>query len=263
MMVDINAAPGNQNAIKNNMINIMLTFIIGLIAGVSPFLFMQLLPRMMNPSLYTDMTLSYYPLIITGFLIGAITSIIFTKSFTEKEPYEIFFYALGIPALLIATVSNITTDFNAIKKIDDRTATATAIVTQPPPPIENVKDKLGNDEMPEVLIPPPSHLGKKNFLSSETAWAASKRYIAQSCSYLVVIGRYRNQDSAMRDYAKYDKEIGLRSERYVPKNLQILKINKEFYVLVYSRHTSKEEAYRVYRVLMLNDPYLGITILKY
>jgi len=85
--------------------NAFLTFSIGLIAGISPFLFMQLLPALLNPGLHLE-GVNYLAIILTGALVGIITSIIFATQFEKREPQDIFFYALGIPAILIATVSN-------------------------------------------------------------------------------------------------------------------------------------------------------------
>ena len=87
-----------------NMVrNVLLTFAIGFFAAISPFLFMQLLPALLNPSLHLN-PVNYLAIILTGVLIGVITSILFANQFEKKGPQDIFFYALGIPAILIATV---------------------------------------------------------------------------------------------------------------------------------------------------------------
>lgn len=92
-----------MNISKAIISHFVLTFLIGMTAGIAPFLFMQLLPRMLTPNLYAE-TISYHPLILTGILVGVITTIIFAKTFGDKEPREIFFYALGIPAVLTLSI---------------------------------------------------------------------------------------------------------------------------------------------------------------
>jgi hypothetical protein len=244
---------------KINIIsNMIWSFLIGIIAGISPFLFMQLLPRMSSPSLYADLPYNFAPVVITGILVGAITSIIFSKSFSEKEPHEVFFYALGIPAILVATVSNITTDFKAGTKIKD----ATQIVSQPPPQLINIKEQMGGTSEPEVLTPPPNIRGQ-SFLSVQTAWASGSesKLVAQG-KYLVVIGTYNTENEAWKTYRRYQK-IKFQSENYATKDLQVLKINAGYYVLVYSRHYSREEAISVYKILKLNNPELNPKIITY
>jgi hypothetical protein len=78
---------------KSLIINGFITFTIGAIAGASPFIFIQMLPRMLQPNIYFDQT-NYFPILITGLLVGIITCIFFTKSFSSKEPYEIFMTSL-------------------------------------------------------------------------------------------------------------------------------------------------------------------------
>ena len=102
----------------NRIRNAFLTFSIGFIAGVSPFLFMQLLPALLNPSLYLN-SINYWAILLTGILIGLISSIIFATQFEKREPQDIFFYALGIPAILIATVSNMSTEFKAVRQVSE------------------------------------------------------------------------------------------------------------------------------------------------
>lgn len=94
--------------------NVLLTFTIGFIAAISPFLFMQLLPALLNPSLNLDGP-NYWAILLTGILVGGIISIIFATQFEKREPQDIFFYALGIPAILVATVSNLSTEFKAVR----------------------------------------------------------------------------------------------------------------------------------------------------
>jgi hypothetical protein len=69
---------------------------------------MQLLPALLNPTQSLVLP-NYLAILFTGTLVGATTAIIFAKTFDTRDPQEVFVYALGIPAILIATVSNLST----------------------------------------------------------------------------------------------------------------------------------------------------------
>ena len=81
---------GERSMIKN----VLATFSIGFIAGISPFLFMQLLPALLNPGFPMDAP-GYIAIILTGLLIGGITSIIFASKFNCREPQDILFLRPG------------------------------------------------------------------------------------------------------------------------------------------------------------------------
>jgi uncharacterized membrane protein (DUF106 family) len=83
-----------------NMVrNVLLTFAIGFFAAISPFLFMQLLPALLNPSLHPDPP-NYLAIILTGILIGAITSILFANQFEKKGRRIYFSMPWGSPPFL-------------------------------------------------------------------------------------------------------------------------------------------------------------------
>jgi hypothetical protein len=115
--------------------NILWTFIIGLIAGIAPFLFMQLLPALLNPTQLL-MLPNCLAILLTGTLVGVTTAIIFAKTFDTRDPQEVFVYALGVPAILIATVSNLSTiseaKFTATRA---RIAASNAILNVAPRPV--------------------------------------------------------------------------------------------------------------------------------
>src|SRR5262245_41388921 len=94
--------------------NLMRTFFIGLVAGMAPFVFMQILPALLDTSLQFGVPQNALAILLTGGLIGLITMIIFATTFDQHGPQDVFFYALGIPALLIATVSNISTKYDKV-----------------------------------------------------------------------------------------------------------------------------------------------------
>jgi hypothetical protein len=237
--------------------NVLLTFAIGFIAAISPFLFMQLLPALLNPGMHLDPP-NYAAIALTGILIGAITSILFANQLEPKGPQDIFFYALGIPAILIATVSNLSTEFKAVRQVSEIRESLTSAVLSPPKP-EVIQ------EMPKPL-PPPQPL-KQGLNARGTAWAEEREkdrpiLLAQAKNYFVVIGEYDNDKAAWEGYWKW-KDKKLRTELYSPKDLGVFEIGKGQYALVYSRHSSLEEANKVFQLLRINDPGLVVKILKY
>ncbi len=236
-----------------------ITFLIGTIAGVAPFLFMQLLPSMLNPTLNIAPP-NYTAIIVTGLLIGSITSIIFTTSFEKRDPQDIFFYALGIPAILIATVSNLGTNFEKGAALEKATAMAVQSLIIPKEKVESV----------EVLTPPASFLDPErlSFLNSIIGKAAASdrpkpvQIAKLGTIYLIVIGEYQTAEMA---WAAYKKIAGmrLRSERYAQKNLSVNKLNGKRFVLSYSTSHSDKDAERVYKILAINDPQFSVRIIKY
>jgi len=233
----------------------VITFLIGMIAGVAPFLFMQLLPTMLNPTLNIADP-NYKAIIITGLLIGAITSIIFTTSFDKREPQDIFFYSLGLPAILIATVSNLSTNFEAGAAREK----ATALVLQAPVISEEKAETLESVERPDP--------GMNSFLDSVigTAQAFERPKSFQIAKlgtiYLIVIGEYQ---SASEAWTAYDKMAAkkFRSERYTQKNLSVKKLNGSRYVLSYSTTHTDKDAKRIYKILAINDPQFSVKIIKF
>ncbi|NWF54261.1 MAG: hypothetical protein HXY45_05655 [Syntrophaceae bacterium] len=243
----------NPNLVRDAVI----TFAIGFIAAISPFLFMQLLPALLNPGLHLDSP-NYLAIVLTGILIGAITSILFANRFQEKGPQDIFFYALGIPTILIATVSNLSTEYNAARQVSEVKVSLTGAILSPPKP----------EALPEMPrpVPPPQSL-KEGWNARGTAWAQAREedspfLLAQALNYFVVIGEYRDEKAAWEDYRKW-KDRRLRTEIYFPKDLGVFEIRKGQYILVYSRHSSPEEANKVFQLLRINDPGLNVKIFKY
>ncbi|HXZ37056.1 MAG TPA: hypothetical protein VEL68_13640, partial [Thermodesulfobacteriota bacterium] len=120
-------------------------------------------------------------------------------------------------------------------------------------------------EMPKP-VPPPQTI-KQGWDSRGNAWAQERQegrplLLTQALNYFVVIGEYDNEKSAWDDYKKW-KEKRLRTELYFPKDLGVFEIRKGQYILVYSRHSSQEEANKVFQLLRINDPGLNVKILKY
>lgn len=236
--------------------DIIWSFLIGMIAGVSPFLFMQILPALLNPSLYVKPP-SFWPLIVTGILVGAITAIIFSKTFRNTAPKDIFFYALGIPAVLIATVSNLSTEFYAKSEVAEVKANTSAMILTPPEP-ETIEGTLKS-------VPPPKSEATGNLFNFK-AWAGeieeqSSFVLAELNTYYVIIGEYNNAGEAWKEYDKLNK-TKLAAERYEPKQLNVLQLNNRQYFLVYGTYTSKSNAERVYKLLRINDPELNARLVS-
>jgi hypothetical protein len=240
-------------------INVIAAFFIGFVAGVSPFLFMYLLPGLLNPS-QALIECNPWCIILTGVLIGAITCIVFAKKFAEKDPSDVFFYALGIPAILIGTLTNLNTNFSKI----DIQKTASRLLLETKPSIEEIDKKLSDvpSPVPEAAKPKQSSL-----LIMVPAWADEETKdrmvkVAKAEQYVVVIGQYPTEGEAGRVYNELSRKR-LNAEKYAPKNLRIFTIpGSNSYYLSYSNHASESEAVKVYKLLMLNDPELAPRIIK-
>jgi hypothetical protein len=240
-------------------INMILAFFIGFVAGVSPFLFMYLLPGLLNPS-QALIECNPWCILLTGILIGAITCIMFAKKFAEKDPSDIFFYALGIPAILIGTLTNLNTNFAKI----DIQKTASQLLLETKPSIVEIDKKLSDVPLP---VPEATKPRQGSSLMIAPAWADEETKdrpfkVAKAEQYVVVIGQYSTQEEAERVYNELSRKR-LNAEKYAPKNLRILTIpGSNSYYLSYSSHASESEAIKVYKLLMLNDPELAPRIIK-
>lgn len=237
---------------------ILATFAIGLTAGVAPFLFMQLLPAMLNPDVAAA-TPNYWAIILTGGLIGAITSIVFASKFDQTEPREIFFYALGVPAVLIATTTNISAEFKADRRIAEVQEQATSTILSPGPVPEVI------DQEPKPLTPARGDTVTGRLVPA--LWIGDTAVpegvgAAQGESYFVVIGEYGTSAQAWADYRRF-QNLRLRTERYVQKNLGVYEVRAGLYILAYARYTSEADARRAHQLLRINDPDLPVRILKY
>jgi hypothetical protein len=239
------------------LVRIFVTFVTGFVAGIAPFVFMQLLPALLSPASQPLLS-QYWVFIVVGVMVGAITTIIYAPELDYTKLHDVFFTAIGIPAVLIGTVSNAATNFNAQTSI----ATASMVVAGPPP----VGEKVDKSDVNPQPLPAPSPTPQGFYLHfSNSAWAAESRAspefrVAQT-NFLVVIGEYSSKREADDAFQRYSN-TRLQAERYVPKNLRIYEINKR-YVLSYGRYTSQEQADMVYRLLRINDPNLPVNLIQY
>lgn len=241
------------------MRNVAYTFIIGLTAGISPFVFIHSLPSLLDPGLEFG-GLNYWPLIVTGILIGVITSIIFSKSFNGKDPQQVFFYALGIPAILIGAVSNITTNSQAMHKVSEARAVASKHIDEGFKP----KIKPGLERLQEIPLVTPKK--KKNSLWINKAWAGengkgNNQESDNEKLYFVVIGEYENESEAKEALEKIRKKK-LRTELYRPKNLTVYKNQRNSYYLIYDYTSEITEAAKILMLMHINDPDLSGIIVR-
>lgn len=95
-----------------------------------------------------------------------------------------------------------------------------------------------------------------------TVWGGSV-ILPQQGRFLVVIGQFNVTDTAAA-WAEYRRLQGtaLRTERYAAKSIAMFRLESSF-LLVYSRHSSVEEANKVYRLLRINDPQLPARVVSY
>lgn len=237
--------------------NVLLAFFIGLIAGIAPFVFMKLLPVLLNPGLHLTPP-NYYAIAITGILIGAITAIIFGTTDDKRAPHDVFLYALGIPAVLIATVSNLSTEFGAMKEVSTAKENLSSSILLSPS-IEKV-----------TITPVPVPIdekGKNSGWLENTAWAQETspgQLMAQANDanrYLLTIGTYHTKDEAIVAY-RDKKKSRLAIEQYVPKSLELIELNKNEYVLIYNKYSTQKDATKAYQLLRVNDPNVPTRILE-
>ena len=237
--------------------SVTVTFLIGVVAGVSPFLFMQLLPALLNPS-QPIAEPNYLAIVLTGILVGAISSIIFAKTFDKRDPHDIFFYTLGIPAVLIATVSNMSTKFEAARSVTAaQVAASNTVLNVAPPQVE---------ALPLQETTPPPKPAPGSSLPTNDAWAEERAGVSATVAqvgggYLVVIGRYASNKEAWRALEELRLKR-LKTELYVQKNPRVFQASANLYYLTYSSALSREDAIKLYNLIRINDPQLTPEVLR-
>jgi NAD-dependent DNA ligase len=245
--------------------NVTITFIIGFFAGATPFVFMKLLPMMLHPEIYTvepgQLAIILSGVVLTGCVIGVITSLIFAGEFDQKEPKEVFVYALGIPAILISTVSGLMTDFNAAQKISAVQASASAAVLSASPSTQSI---------PEVNTSPalqPASTGQGHSFLLRSAWAddlPARRLVANSQSQIiVVIGTYATEKEA-NDAMNRFQQRKFKTEAYVQKKLELRKLDGKpaQFIVIYGSFSDQARAQRTYDLLKINDPDLNVSLMR-
>jgi hypothetical protein len=245
--------------------NVLVTFLIGFFAGIAPFAFTKVLPMMLHPDEFVLMTPLHAWIMIGGMLgsgviVGIVIALMYAGTSEPLTPKEVFLYALGIPAILITTVSNFTTDMNAKSEISLMQDTANAAISSSKAPPQNV---------PAATFKPVSSLSSdmKTGLLIQSAHAEEMGrpiVLAQKQQpYLVIIGTYTSRDEARSAFQQFVSRK-FRAETYVAKRLELLEQagSPPQYVIVYARFGTEAEATRASRYLTINDRDLQVSLIR-
>lgn len=237
----------------------LLAFAVGFIAGTAPLLIMHYLPLALAPNAPTTAPPAL-AILITGVVVGLITSVMFSESVGQKPLSDIFLYALGIPAVLLATIGNIGNELDKSQvqhhanEVLISTPAVDSLSSVEPVDVESLSKQVSGhaslnapwwrlgvaDAMAQTPPPPPQHL------------AAAKG------EYLVVIQRCKTPREAVAAYRHF-QNANLRTAAYVPMQLELLRAGGEFLV-VYRRTPSKDEAVKTFKLLRINDPKLHVEL---
>ena len=234
-------------------------FLVGFIAGTAPFIFMYSLPILLTPGA-SEVTPPLTQLLLTGSIVGAITAIMFTGQI-GKTWQDVFVYALGIPALLIATVGDISSRLSA-REIQARTSSAILAPNIEPPEIDTDLEKIDVESLMENYQETSSLLNR--FLRSDAVAATPDTVRTEKLAkgqYLIVIGSYGNQKEAVQAFKKF-QDKRLNTEDYINKSLELIR-RTDRYLIVYWRCSSEEQALKVYKLMRVNDPKVPVQIFKY
>jgi hypothetical protein len=246
-------------------------FLIGAVAGGGPFVFMQLVPALLNPSLKLIYP-NWVAVVVTSALIGAVASIIFSGEQGVKSR-DIFSHALGIPAVLLGVVLNMNTAYkgqNEVAKkadtlamVQERSSNTILNLVQP----EQIQSPTLQGVQTEQSQVPLQGSGLVSLRITTVNWTkhfTPPQVFAQPSVYLVVLGQvYNTRASAINAYEDFLRRT-LRTEHYVAKALEVLELQKDAsYVVVYSRYNDKTEATKVYNLLRINDPEIPVRLIKW
>jgi hypothetical protein len=240
-------------------------FLIGAAAGLTPFLFTQALPAFLYPT--AELGSTNWPLaLILAPLVGVIVSVIYNDN-TVLKSRDIFLIALGIPQVFVG-VKTTREDHEQIA--DERAALASEVLTAPRVDVitqDSVKVITGEPDRSDV-VPDESNAipdGEEAARPLHAPLVVQLREAANltQVTFFVVIGDFSDRASASRAYDKHRAEK-LNTERYAPKHLQVLEIKRDsVYVLIYSRHSRRRDALKVYQLLRINDPRLPVRLLEW
>jgi hypothetical protein len=200
----------------------------------------------------------YVAVLVTGALIGAITAVLFAKKFHGRDPGDVFLAALGIPAVLITTVSNISTKSEALHEVNQAKVVASNAVLNPSPAPEPASLEV---------VEPPAKPKPEGTRLINRAWAEERsagvktELVQAGGAYFVVIGKYSTEVDARRALERWRGER-FRTELYFPKNLRVLRAGKDGYYVSYSGPLPQDDAMKVFKVVQINDPQLSPQLLR-
>ena len=232
------------------------SFSSGAVAGVAPFMFLWAVPSLSDPATVLETTNVWSRLLavaISGGLVGVIIAI--TADVSAEKPAAVFSRALGIPALLVGTV----TSLNAKVDASETRAVASASALQETAPTESV-DKL---ERVSAVEPARASGLLASWFAVRAAWAqqpprlsTDSQSVARGAVFLVVIGEFRNNERLLAERNLRELEgAKLRTEKYWPKRMLMYRNPTDSsFLLSYSKHRTQNEASRVYTLLRINDP---------
>lgn len=234
-------------------------FIVGFIAGTAPFIFMYCLPILLTPG-SREVSPPLFQLLLTGTIVGAITTIMFTGQI-RKTWQDVFVYALGIPALLIATVGDISSRLSA-RELQARTSSAIMAPEVSTPAIESDLEIIDVESLMEKYDETSSLINR--LFRSDAVAATPDTLRAEKLEkgqYLIVIGSYGDKKSALQAFRKF-RDTRLNTEDYINKSLELLK-KTDRYLIVYWRCSNEEAALKAYKLMRVNDPKIPVQIFKY
>jgi hypothetical protein len=246
-----------MTAHKTTFNDLVVTFAIGFTAGISPFVFMQILPSLLNSS-HIFPSGNYSALIITGILVGVVSAIMFSTSLHKKDPQEIFLHALGIPAILIATVSNISTNYEANNAVQKTKTEASQQVLA-----DDSSVIIESAALHKTVLVTPVSSPQFQFIGSAQAQDHTPSPLPGETQtrYVVYIGKYANEQQAQRALSMFsNKRFG--TETYRPKNLELYEISGSQYIISYAVYNQDTDARTTYRLLRINDPELSLGIIR-
>lgn len=229
-------------------------FVTGFMAGFAPFATMSILPAVMSPG--ADMAVTnWLALVLLSAIVGVVTVIFFERAEQAPLPREVFIAALGIPTMFIGTVSNLTTRFDAVRAADRASYVLEQTAEIAPAPEELAPVSISPADTTSVSWWP-------SFVATAHAQVRRPEVAAAAApGYLIVIGTYRDQAIAMREFRQLQAAT-LRTERYAQKALNLYRGADGAFLLTYARVATVSEAQRIYRLLLINDPRLAPRIIE-
>lgn len=250
-----------KNGLSQAMKNVMKftwPFLIGIVAGSSPFLCMTYLPSLLTSGA-ASRTVDSVALLVVSVLVGLVTGIVFYGEVGAEHPSKIFTKALGIPALLLATVTN-TASKADLQRAQD---TATLQVLSEPAAAEETP------EAPTELSPPTESPEKtSSFSMTSDAWAQTATIARASAStprdarFLLVLGQYTTEKEAWAAYNRWQPTGQFATERYYPKNIKVFAAGKTTFYVCYTGPLAAPDATRLLKVIRINDPNLSPKVVE-
>ena len=241
-----------------NLKSFVGAFFIGAVAGCTPFLCMTYLPLLLSPEGGLR-RLNFVALWIVSAIVGLVTAIMYHRDLPSTSPKEVFIYALGIPALLIGTVSTIAQKAETLA-VADR---ANLAISAPAP---GIKQEPG---IFQEAIPSSTGVSQGSWLPLvPEAWADPQSQPQAGVSpvadtgFFVVLGQFATVADATKEFNHWQHDGEFKTERYFPKHLKLYKVVSSKFYVSYTGMLTKDEALRLFKLLRINDPQLSPEIVE-